>query len=72
MNYIDDTIIIDFPVSKSLWDAMLQCEIHDREKIYGQYFNDVVFLVDHLAKVAYIEGEISADQWNLIKRRYRL
>ncbi len=72
MNYIDDTIKIDFPVNKPLQDTMLQCEIHDQEKIYGKYVNAVIFLVDHLAKAAYVEGEISTTQWELIKRRYRL
>lgn len=72
MNYIDDTIKIDFPVNKPLQYAMQQCEIDDQEDNYGKYMNDVDFLVDNLAKAAYVGREISKAQWELIERRYQL
>ena len=48
-----------------------QCEQDDLEDNYGKYINDVDFLIDNLAKAAYVGGKITKNQWETLERRYQ-
>ena len=70
MNYINDEVKIDFPVSGNLKYLMDECEKYDKEDDYGMYSNMAIFLTDNVAKEAYVTGALTKKQWETIERRY--
>ena len=72
MNYIDDSVVIDFKVPRSVESMMEYCEKADREESYGAYNTLAESLVWSIAKEAYATGGITKKQWETIERRYPL
>ena len=70
-NFINDEIIIDFPVPASFQRVMDRMEQYDAEDDYGMY-NAVCepFHVD--CKNACANGTITKKQWELLEMRYQL
>lgn len=67
-NYINDDIIIDFPVPNSLKRAFQDAEEQDAEK-------SIVYLrscelIDVTCKNCYAAGKISQEQWDIITAKY--
>ena len=69
-NFINDDIKIDFPVNKSIQYMIDKCEQNDKDDNYGAYMSNAIFLTDNLAKEAYVCGEITKKQWEMIEMRY--
>lgn len=72
MNYINDSVKIDFPVTKDIQYLMEECEKADREDNYPIYENYVNVLVFVVSKEAYVQGHLTKKQWETIERRYQL
>lgn len=72
MNYIDDTIKIDFPVPKIVKFMMDECEKYDREDDYGLYEPYASHLTSVICKNLCADGILTTKQWHMIERRYLL
>lgn len=67
---VDKSVVIDFPVNKTITYAM-----NETEKAFedgGEYgtFMDWVDVLDNVCKEAYVSGQISKKQWDTILDRY--
>lgn len=72
MNFINEDVICDFPMSKDMKWLIEQCEKFDREDDYGAYENYASSLVDVVCKEACRTGYITREQWRKIEMRYQL
>ena len=71
-HYIDDTVKIDFHVSKDIKYLMDISEKADLEDNYGAYENFVNCLLYTNCKEAYVQGHMTKEQWETMERRYLL
>lgn len=69
--YLDNDIVIDFPLPLSLQDDIKEL---DRDFSSGNdlHFALVLEIFEATAKQSYINGNITAEQLNLLFRRYGL
>lgn len=67
-NWIDDTVIIDFPVPKDVKNLMDMCEVANANGDWG-YFNYEESL-DYICKEAVVQGHMTDREWNEIRKRY--
>lgn len=72
MNYIDNSIAINFPVPRDIKYLMDKCEKYDAEANYGAYENYANALCFVVSKEAYVQGHLTKEQWEMIERRYLL
>lgn len=71
-HYIDDTVKIDFHVSRDIKYLMDKSEKADLEDDYGAYENLVNCLLYTVCKEAYVQGHLTKEQWETMERRYLL
>ena len=67
-HWINEDIVIDFPVSKVLQNTMNEAEELDLEE-NPEYFC-VADILDVLCKEAFVNKKITRAQWNTIVNRY--
>lgn len=67
-HWINDEVKIDFPVSTTIKNLMVDAERLDLEENFG-YFNYAEAISD-TCKLAYAEKVLTKEQWELIERRY--
>ena len=70
MNYIDDTVEINFEVPEGVKKLMKECEEADITDNYPLYRNLAEYLVYVLCKELYVTGHITKEQWKKIEWRY--
>lgn len=67
-NWIDDTVIIDFPVPKDVTNLIDMCEEANANGDWG-YFNYEESL-DYICKEVVVQGHMTDREWNEIRKRY--
>lgn len=67
-NWIDNSVVIDFKVPKSIENFMKECDELNEKNDYS-YFN-YVELLDHMCKEACYLKYITKKQWETIERKY--
>ncbi len=67
-NWIDNSVVIDFKVPKSIENFMKECDELNEMNDYS-YFN-YVELLDHMCKEACYLKYITKKQWETIERKY--
>lgn len=70
-HYIDNSIIIDFPLSKTMQDLVEQAEEADLLDNYGLYMN-IVDAIDSQGKKETTHHIIRESDWKKLTRRYRV
>ena len=70
-NYINDSIDIDFELSKPMEKLIKDAEVADYLNDYGQYMN-YAYAIDTRAKNEVNKHIITEGQWNKLAKRYCL
>lgn len=70
-NYINNSIKIDFELSRTMKDLIERAEEADLKDDYGLYMN-LAYAIDSQAKKETTRGYISESQWNKLIMRYCL
>ncbi len=68
--FINDEVMIDFQVSKTMQEMFDLAEKYDREKNHAYY--QVADMIDVMAKNAYANSSITREQWDIIVNRYEI
>ena len=68
--FINDEVIIDFQVSKTMQEMFDLAEKYDRERNHAYY--QVADMIDVMAKNAYANSSITREQWDIIVSRYEI
>ena len=69
-NWIDDSVIIDFEIPKSLLPLIEECEKCDENEDYC-YF-DWADALDVGAKEYYRQGKLTEKQWDTLCAKYKI
>lgn len=67
-NWINDEVKIDFPLPQILQDKVIELEQLDSEMDY--FYFDVCEYLDDDAKLFYVDGVITKEQWDKLITRY--
>ena len=68
MNWVNDTVIIDFELPKDIKEMADECERLDNEENWG--YDNYADLLSNMCKEAYRQGHITKKQWDLVEKRY--
>lgn len=69
-NYIDERVVIDFPLPGGMLKMMAECEEYDKQDDYANYeplANNIAWVG---GKLLYSNGKITKKQWEKLQRRY--
>ncbi|MBR0090872.1 MAG: hypothetical protein IJP92_04170 [Lachnospiraceae bacterium] len=67
-HWINDDVIIDFPVSKVVAQVMRECERLDLEE--SMLYQDYADTLDSITKEMYANGHLTRTQWKKFEDRY--
>ena len=70
-SYINNDIIIDFELSKTMNDLVEKAEIADMLEDYGLYMN-LADAIDSQAKKEVANHNLTQNEWNKLVRRYEI
>ena len=66
--WINDSIIINFPIPSGIQELMDMCEQAQKNKDYGYFGYEEA--LDYACKELVTQGKMTKKQWNIILERY--